>query len=59
MGRHRRTRSLDDFTGFATIADGVDAYLNVIELDPWGGAAPMVLRTAAVSEKGPSWAGSD
>jgi hypothetical protein len=37
------TRSLDDFTGFESIADGVDAYLNVIRLDRWGGAAPLIL----------------
>jgi hypothetical protein len=29
------TRSLDDFTGFGSIADGVEAYLNAIRLDPW------------------------
>ena len=37
------TRSLDDFTGFGSIADGVDAYMNAIRLDRWGGAAPLVL----------------
>lgn len=29
------TRSLDDYSGFRSIAEGVNAYLNAIELDPW------------------------
>jgi hypothetical protein len=37
------TRSLDDFTGFATITDGVNAYMNAIRLDPWNGDAPLIL----------------
>ena len=37
------TRSLDDFTGYSSIADGVDAYLNVIRLDRWNGSAPLIL----------------
>jgi hypothetical protein len=37
------TRSLDDFSGWATIASAVDAYLNVLELDPWKGDAPLIL----------------
>jgi hypothetical protein len=37
------TRSLDDFSGYASIADGVDAYMNVIRLDPWDGDAPLIL----------------
>jgi hypothetical protein len=37
------TRTLDDFSGFASIADGVNAYLNAIRLDPWRGDAPLVL----------------
>jgi hypothetical protein len=37
------TRSLDDYSGFRSIVDGVNAYLNVIELDPWNGAAPLIL----------------
>ena len=37
------TRSLDDFTGFQSIADGVDAYMNAIRIDPWNGDAPLVL----------------
>lgn len=37
------TRSLDDFTGYASISDGVNAYLNVIRLDPWNEDAPLIL----------------
>jgi hypothetical protein len=37
------TRSLDNFTGWPTIADAVDAYLYAIRLDPLGGAAPLIL----------------
>ena len=37
------TRSLENYTGFASIADGVDAYLNAIRIDPWGGAPPLIL----------------
>ena len=37
------TRSLDDFTGFKSIAEGVDAYLNGIRLDRWDGAPPLIL----------------
>jgi hypothetical protein len=37
------TRSLDDYTGWPTIAEGLGAYLNAIELDPWRGAAPLIL----------------
>jgi hypothetical protein len=37
------TRSLDDFTGWPTIAEGVNAYLNALRLDPWAGAAPLIL----------------
>jgi hypothetical protein len=37
------TRSLDDFTGYASIADGVNAYMNAIRLDPWNGDAPLIL----------------
>jgi hypothetical protein len=37
------TRSLEDHTGFPSIAIGVDAYLNTIRIDPWSGAAPLIL----------------
>ena len=37
------TRSLDDFTGFASIAEGVGAFLNAIRLDPWAGDPPLIL----------------
>ena len=37
------TRSLDDYTGWPTIVAGVNAYLNACELDPWSGAAPLIL----------------
>jgi hypothetical protein len=37
------TRLLDDFTGYPTIADGLKAYINVIRVDPWNGAVPLIL----------------
>jgi hypothetical protein len=37
------TRSLDDFTGYPTIADGLAAYVNAIRIDPWNRAAPLIL----------------
>ena len=37
------TRSLNDYSGFRSIAEGVNAYLNAIELDPWNGSAPLIL----------------
>jgi hypothetical protein len=37
------TRSLDDYTGYASIKDGVLAQLPYIGLDPWAGRAPMHL----------------
>ena len=42
------TRSLEDYTGYLSIADGVDAYLNAIRIDPWsdpstGSGAPLIL----------------
>jgi hypothetical protein len=37
------TRSLEDYTGYQTIKDGVLAQLPFINLDPWRGRAPMVL----------------
>ena len=37
------TRSLDDFTGYTSVADGVDAFMNVIRLDRWNDDAPLIL----------------
>jgi hypothetical protein len=37
------TRALEDATGYASIAEGVGAYMNAIRLDPWDGAAPLIL----------------
>lgn len=37
------TRSLEDYTGYKTIKDGVLAQLPYINLDPWRGRAPMHL----------------
>jgi hypothetical protein len=37
------TPSLDDYTGWPTIAAGVNAHLDTMRLDPWGGAAPLIL----------------
>jgi hypothetical protein len=37
------TRSLDDYTGYSTIKDGVLSQLPYIGLDPWRGRAPMHL----------------
>jgi hypothetical protein len=37
------TRSLDDYTGYPSIKQGVLAQLPYINLDPWRGKAPMIL----------------
>jgi hypothetical protein len=37
------TRSLDNYTGYKTIKDGVLAQLPYINLDPWRSQAPMIL----------------
>jgi len=37
------TRSLDDYTGYTSIKDGVLSRLPYVELDPWGGRTPMIL----------------
>jgi hypothetical protein len=37
------SRSLDDYTGYASILEGVLALLKVIKLDPWRGKPPMIL----------------
>ena len=37
------TRSLEDYTGYPTILEGVLAKLPYVDLDPWRGNAPMVL----------------
>ena len=37
------TRSLDDFTGWKSIASGLESYLEIIRLDVWGGDAPLIL----------------
>ena len=37
------TRSLDDYTGYPTIKQGVVSGLPYVVLDPWSGHAPMVL----------------
>jgi hypothetical protein len=39
----QRDRSLDDYTGYKTIKDGVLARLPYIDLDPWRGRVPMIL----------------
>ena len=37
------TRDLSDFTGSATVADDLLAYLHVAKIDPWHGEAPLIL----------------
>src|SRR5262249_58982819 len=37
------TRSLDDYTGYPSIKDGVFAQLPYVGLDPWRGRALMIL----------------
>ena len=37
------TRSLEDYTGYASVKDGMLAKLPYVNLDPWGGRAPMIL----------------
>src|SRR5262249_28283797 len=40
------TRSLDDYTGYPSIKQGVLAKLPYIKLDPWRDLAPMILTEA-------------
>src|SRR5262249_1372853 len=40
------TRSLDDYTGYASVKDGVISKLPYIDIDPWRGRAPMILTEA-------------
>jgi hypothetical protein len=37
------TRSLDDYTGYKSVKDGVLAQLPHVKIDPWRGQAPMIL----------------
>jgi hypothetical protein len=37
------TRSIEDYTGYPTIKQGVLAQLPYIKLDPWRGGAPLIL----------------
>ncbi len=37
------TRSVEDYTGYPSIKEGVLATLPYIELDPWRGRAPLIL----------------
>jgi hypothetical protein len=37
------TRAVENYTGFASIKEGVLAYLPHIKLDPWRGRAPLIL----------------
>src|SRR5215813_11850406 len=37
------TRSLDDYTGYKTVKQGMLAKLPYVGIDPWGGQAPMIL----------------
>jgi hypothetical protein len=37
------TRRLEDYSGSATIADGVLVGLDYIDLDPWAGGVPLIL----------------
>jgi hypothetical protein len=37
------TRSIEDYTGYDSIEEGVIAKLPYIELDPWNGNAPLIL----------------
>ncbi len=37
------TRSLEDYSGYPTVRDGVLAQLPYVDLDPWAGDAPMIL----------------
>lgn len=37
------TRSLENYTCWATIVAGVNAVLDTLRLDPWNGAAPLIL----------------
>jgi hypothetical protein len=37
------TRSVEDYTGYASVLDGVGYLLPSVQLDPWSGGAPFVL----------------
>jgi hypothetical protein len=37
------TRSLEDYTGYKSVKDGILAQLEHINIDPWRGRAPMIL----------------
>lgn len=37
------TRSLDDFSGYSSIAEGIEAYVDAVDLDPWDGDWPLIL----------------
>jgi hypothetical protein len=37
------TRSLEDYTGYKSVKEGVLSKLPYIDLDPWRGRAPMIL----------------
>jgi hypothetical protein len=46
------TRSYDDFTGWRSIAEGLDRYLEVLRLDPWNGKPPPLTLTESRSLAG-------
>jgi hypothetical protein len=37
------TRSLSDFTGDKSVKEGLEAMLEIVELDPWQGDVPLIL----------------
>ena len=37
------TRSIDDFSGYSSIAEGVASFLDGVDLDPWDGDWPLIL----------------
>jgi hypothetical protein len=43
------TRSVDDFSGSATVADDWLCYLHAARLDPWRGQAPFILKSRSLA----------
>jgi hypothetical protein len=37
------TRSIDDYSGYDSVKEGLEAHLDYIKLDPWNGDEPLVL----------------
>lgn len=52
---HGRCQPADPVAGYPSIADAVTAYSRAISRNPWLGALPVVLRSAAAAPDGAGW----